>query len=134
MFATIATIANNSEIINNTLRMECVTLRLFGLTTKVLINDIVAFVIGLIISIIIAEMMADYMIENIENAKREAMQKKKNAEYLKHRKETQGLKKVPSQTIIQCDKCFNEYKEEEIKTQKIIGHIYQQYCTYCINK
>ena len=129
-----ATIANNSEIINNTLRMECVTLRLFGLTTKVLINDIVAFIIGLIISIIIAEMMADYMIANIENAKREVMQKKKHAEYLKHRKETQGLKKVPSQTIIQCDKCFNEYTEKEIKAQKIIGHIFQQYCTYCINK
>lgn len=129
-----ATIANNTKMINNTLQMECVTLRLFGLTTKVLINDIFAFIIGIIISIIVAEMLADHMIANIEAAKREAMQKKKNAEYIKHRNETQGLKKVPSQTIIQCDKCFNEYNETEIKTQKIIGHIFQQYCIYCINK
>lgn len=137
----LTTFNNNSEMINNTLQMECVTIKLFGLSTKILINDLVMFILGLIISIILAEMLAEYMFTNIEG------QKKKKEEYMKQKEETNALsseikrlkeeindlKKAPApgKTIIQCNKCYNEYCETEIKSCKIIGHIYQQYCINC---
>jgi hypothetical protein len=121
--------------------MECITLKLFGLTTKILINDLVMFILGLVITSILAEMLSDYMFVNIED------QKKKKDEYLKQKEERdalsseikrlneeiKGLKKTssPGKTIVQCNKCYNEYCETEIKSCKIIGDIYQQYCINC---
>ena len=126
---------NNTEIINNTLQMECVTIKLFGLTTKLIINDLVMFMFGLVISIILADMLADYMLTNIEEAKRGQDKIKTLLKEIKILQEEnnaiKGFKKSPSQTIIQCDKCYNEYNETEIKTRKIIGQIYQQYCINC---
>ena len=136
---------NNTEIINNTLQMECVTIKLFGLTTKLIINDLVMFMFGLVISIILADMLADYMLTNIEEAKRgqdkiktllkeiKILQEENNAIKILQEENNaiKGFKKSPSQTIIQCDKCYNEYNETEIKTRKIIGQIYQQYCINC---
>jgi hypothetical protein len=135
------TFNNNSEMINNTLQMECVTIKLFGLTTKILINDFVMFILGLVVTIIFADMLANYMFTNIDD------QKKKKDEFLKQKEEISalsseikrlneeinGLKKPrsPGKTIIQCNKCYNEYCETEIKSCKIIGHIYQQYCINC---
>lgn len=119
---------NNSEMINNTLQMECVTIKLFGLTTKILINDFVMFILGLVITAILAEMLADYMFANIEKAKSD---KKKRDEIKRLKEEIKSLKKAPSQRIIQCNKCYSEYCETEIKTCKIIGRISQQYCINC---
>ena len=136
---------NNTDIenINNTLQMECVTIKLFGLTTKILINDLVMFILGLVITAILAEMLADYMFANIEKVKSDA--KKIKDEYLKQKEETNALsneitklqeeirdlKKGSGQRIIQCNKCYNEYCETEIRTCKIIGYIFQQYCINC---
>ena len=131
---------NNTDIgnINNTLQMEYVTIKLFGLTTKLLINDLVMFILGLVITAILAEMLADYMLVNIEEAKRKQNKiKSLSDEILKLQEEIKdlnlkkGLKKVPSETIVQCDKCYNEFCETEIKRRKIIGQIYQQYCINC---
>jgi hypothetical protein len=84
-------------------------------------------------------MLADYMLFNIEAAKKKkeetnnALSKEitKLQEEIKDLKFKKGLKKVPSETIVQCDKCYNEFCETEIKTRKIIGQIYQQYCINC---
>ena len=127
---------NNSEMINNTLQMECVTIKLFGLTTKILINDFVMFILGLVITAILAEMLADYMFANIEKAKRDEKAKSdekanKSDEIKRLKEEIKSLKKAPSQRIIQCNKCYSEYCETEIKTCKIIGRISQQYCINC---
>jgi hypothetical protein len=129
---------NNTEIINNTLQMECVTIKLFGLTTKLLINDLVMFILGLVITAILAEMLADYMLVNIEEAKKKKAETnallkeiKILQEENKDLKALKGLKKVPSGLIVQCDKCYNEFCETEIKRRKIIGQIFQQYCINC---
>lgn len=142
------TFNNNTEIINNALQSDCVTIKLFGLTTKLPINDLVMFMFGLVICVILADMLADYMLFNIEDAKKKKeetdallkeikiLQEENNAikilqEENKDLKVFKGLKKVPSETIIQCDNCYNEFCETEIKTRKIIGQIYQQYCINC---
>ena len=137
---------NNSEMINNTLQMECVTIKLFGLTTKILINDFVMFILGLVITVILAEMLADYMFANIEKAKSDEKKRDEKAkrdekkrdenvnksdEIKRLKEEIKSLKKAPSQRIIQCNKCYSEYCETEIKTCKIIGRISQQYCINC---
>ena len=64
------TFNNNTEIINNALQSDCVTIKLFGLTTKLPINDLVMFMFGLVICVILADMLADYMLFNIEDAKK----------------------------------------------------------------
>lgn len=135
------TFNNNTKIINHALKMDCVTLKLLGLTTKLLINDLIMFMFGLVICVILADMLADYMFANIEYAKKKKEEINvllkeitKLQEEIKDLKFKKGLKKVPSETIIQCDKCYNEFCETEIKTRKIIGQIYQQYCTSCLNK
>ena len=110
------------------LNQEWVTIKLFGFSTKILIKDVAIFMIGLIITIIISELLASYMVMNIEEAISEMKKKKMKELYLKNRKE---IKNVPSPKIIQCDKCYNEYNEIEIKKCNIIGHICQQYCTNC---
>jgi hypothetical protein len=132
------TFDNNTKIINDALKMDCVTLKLFGLTTKLLINDLIMFIFGLVICVILADMLADYMFANIEDAKKKkeeinALSKEITnlQEEIKDLKFKKGLKKVPNETIVQCDKCYNEFCETEIKTRKIIGQIYQQYCINC---
>lgn len=109
----------------STKSMECMRL-------QIVLNDVVMFIIGLIITFKLAEMLGEYMAANIEE-----MKNKKDA-YLKGLKEKRncfkGLNKVPSQTIIQCDKCYNEYGKTGIKTRNIIGRIVQQYCVNCANK
>jgi hypothetical protein len=132
------TFDNNTKIINHVLKTDCVTLKLLGLTTKLLINDLIMFMFGLVITIILADMLADYMLFNIEDAKKKkeetnALLKEitKLQEEIKDLNLKKGLKKVPSETIVQCDKCYNEFCETEIKTRKIIGQIYQQYCINC---
>ena len=132
------TFDNNTKIINDALKTDCITIKLFGLTTKLLINDLIMFMFGLVITIILADMLADYMLFNIEDAKKKkeetnALSKEitKLQEEIKDLKFKKGLKKVPSETIVQCDKCYNEFCETEIKTRKIIGQIYQQYCINC---
>lgn len=121
-----------------TLQSDCVTIKLFGLTTRLLITDIEMFIFGLVVTIILADMLADYMLFNIEEAKKKKeetgalLKELKNLqEEIKDLKTLKCLKKVPSGMIIQCDKCYNEYNEHEIKTRKIIGHIFQQYCINC---
>jgi hypothetical protein len=132
------TFDNNTKIINDALKMDCVTLKLFGLTTKLLINDLIMFIFGIVICVILADMLADYMFANIEDAKKKkeeinALSKEITnlQEEIKDLKFKKGLKKVPNETIVQCDKCYNEFCETEIKTRKIIGQIYQQYCINC---
>ena len=121
-----------------TLHLDCVTIKLFGLTTRLLITDIEMFIFGLVICVILADMLADYMLFNIEDAKKKkeeinALLKEitKLQEEIKDLKTLKGLKKVPNSMIIQCDKCYNEFCETEIKTRKIIGQIFQQYCINC---
>jgi hypothetical protein len=96
------------------------------------------FIFGLVICVILADMLADYMFANIEDAKKKkeeinALSKEITnlQEEIKDLKFKKGLKKVPNETIVQCDKCYNEFCETEIKTRKIIGQIYQQYCINC---
>jgi hypothetical protein len=120
MFTTI--IIDNVTKIAPLLNQECVTLKLFGLSTKILAADVAIFMIGLIITIILAELLANYMVANIEDQKKRKMKEL----YLKKRKE-----KTLKPKIIQCDKCYNEYSETEITKCNIIGHICQQYCTNC---
>jgi hypothetical protein len=99
------------------------------------------FILGLVVTIIFAEMLANYMFTNIDDLK------KKKDEYLKQKEEISALSseikrlnaeinvlkkpRSPGKMIIQCNKCYNEYCETEIKSCKIIGHIYQQYCINC---
>jgi hypothetical protein len=120
MFTTI--IIDNVTKIAPLLNQECVTLKLFGLSTKILAADVAIFMIGLIITIILAELLANYMVANIEDQKKKKMKEL----YLKQRKE-----KTLKSKIIQCDKCYNEYSETEITKCNILGHICQQYCTNC---
>jgi len=131
----IASIINNSIIKNpSLLTQECVTINLFGLSTKILINDLVIFFIGLIATILLAEMLATYMVMSIENAINESKKRKLYALYLKTRIEKKERnKETYSQKIIQCDNCYNEYGEFEIKKVKIFKHIFNQYCTNCRN-
>ena len=131
MFNTI--IINNVSKVAPLLNQECVTIKLFGLSTKILATDIAIFFVGLVVTIIIAEMLANYMIMNIEELK-----KKKDLRdlYLKQWKERSEGKerkerKELSPKIIQCDKCYNEYAEPEIQNSKIIGNISHQYCGNC---
>jgi hypothetical protein len=110
------------------LKQECVTIKLFGLRTQILATDIAIFFVGLVVTIILAELLANYMIANIEELKKRKMRDL----YLKQWKERKEKKEVNSK-IIQCDKCYNEYAETEIKKIKIIGNISQQYCGNCYN-
>jgi hypothetical protein len=96
---------------------ECITIKLFGLSTKILTTDIVIFFLGLVVTIMLAEMLANYMVVSIEEA-------------IKRRKEMKGPLSSPK--IIQCDKCYNEYGEAEIKKTKIFGRIFHQYCSSCL--
>jgi hypothetical protein len=130
---------NNTKIINAALlNQECVTIKLFGLTTKLLITDIEMFIFGLVICVILADMLADYMLFTIEEAKRGRDQTntlldeiKKLQEEIIDLKALKGIKKVTSQMIIQCDKCYNEYSKNETQKCNIVGNIFQQYCTEC---
>ena len=129
----------------NTLNNECITINIFGLIIKLLMNDIVVIVLGIIACLVFAEMLADYMIKNIEEAKREKDKEKDKEKYLKQREDFDALTKeliklqsevqeLRKQKIIQCDKCYHEYCETEIKICHIIGPIFQQYCKDCLNK
>ena len=117
------------------------------------INIFVTLMLGIMSCLIIAEILSDYMLFNIEKAKKEKDKEKETElkrkeeidalvkEIIKLQEdihvlntEVQELKKDKEPIIIQCDKCFNEYCETEIKTCHIIGHIFQQYCIDCMNK
>ena len=144
MFSTLNTL-NNTEIM---IHAECVSLNIFGLIIKLLMNDIIAVGLGIMSCLIFAEMLADYMIKNIEEAKREKDKEREkdkdlklkedfdalSKELIKLQEEVQELRKKNEPKIIQCDKCYHEYCETEIKTCHIIGPIFQQYCTDCLNK
>jgi hypothetical protein len=89
------------------LTQNCVTIKLFGLSTPILAIDIVIFFIGLVVTIMLAEMLANYLSERIEEA-------------IKQKKGPLNSVSSPrnSPRIIQCDKCYNEYSEVEIKKPK----------------
>jgi hypothetical protein len=130
MFTTIIT--NNVSNVVPLLNHECVTIKLFGLSTKILASDIAVFFVGLVVTIMLAEMLANYMITNIEELKKKKDLRDVYLKQWKERNERKEKKEVNSK-IIQCDKCYNEYAETEIKKIKIIGNISQQYCGNCYN-
>lgn len=123
MFATIINATNINDPNINVPNQNCVTIKLFGLSTPILAIDIIIFFIGLVVTILLAEMLANYMIESIE----EAIKQKK-------RPLNSPRISISSPRIIQCDKCYNEYSEVEIKKTKIFGHIFHQYCFNCLKQ
>jgi hypothetical protein len=68
MFATIINATNINDPNINVPNQNCVTIKLFGLSTPILAIDIIIFFIGLVVTILLAEMLANYMIESIEEA------------------------------------------------------------------
>lgn len=127
MFATIINATNINAPNINAHNQNCVTIKLFGLSTPILAIDIIIFFIGLVVTILLAEMLANYMIESIE----EAIKQKKGP--LNSPRISPRIS-ISSPRIIQCDKCYNEYSEVEIKKTKIFGHIFHQYCSNCLKQ
>jgi len=119
-----------TTIINAT-NQNCVTIKLFGLSTPILAIDIVIFFIGLVVTFMLAEMLANYMSESIEEA---IKQKKYPRNGVSSLTRNSPRNSVSSPRIIQCDKCYNEYSEVEIKKTKLFGHIFHQYCSNCLRQ
>lgn len=124
-------------------------------------NEILALFIGLICSYFIGDYLSEIICEKIEarQSKMHAMltqdlkyrdaeiqsvlkentRLKEELDHLKalsakEKNETKKLRTTdgsPRQKIIQCDKCYNEYAAENIKTSYIVQNIKQQYCTEC---
>jgi hypothetical protein len=152
MFATIinATNINANKI---PLTQNCVTIKLFGLSTPILAIDIVLFFIGLVVTFMLAEMLANYLSESIEEAIKQKKYPRNGVSSLTRNSVSSPRNSVSSLTrngvssprnsprisdssprIIQCDKCYNEYSEVEIKKTKIFGHIFHQYCSHCLKQ
>jgi hypothetical protein len=119
MFTTI--IIDNTTKITPLLKQECVTIKLFGLSTKILATDIAILFIGLVATMILAELLANYMVTNIEAAISES-NKKKN--------QTQKQKIIQCDSI-QCDRCKQMKNNTEIKKSKIFGDMFKNYCANC---
>jgi hypothetical protein len=114
MFTTI--IIDNTTKITPLLKQECVTIKLFGLSTKILATDIAILFIGLVATMILAELLANYMVTNIEAAISESNKKKNQNQ---------------KQNIIQCDRCNQMKNNTEIKKSKIFGDMFKNYCANC---
>jgi hypothetical protein len=123
--------------------------------------ELAAFVIGLICCYLIADFVAQIICEKIEARQskmqsllmqdlnyRDAEVQSLLKENLKLKEELNSLKDIKAndanlknldkelnkQKIIQCDKCYNEYAVENIKTSYFIQKIKQQYCNECFEK
>jgi len=134
-----------TTIINAT-NQNCVTIKLFGLSTPILAIDIVIFFIGLVVTFMLAEMLANYMSESIEEAIKQKKYPRNGVSSLTRNGVSSLTRNSPrnsvssprnsvsSPRIIQCDKCYNEYSEVEIKKTKLFGHIFHQYCSHCLRQ
>jgi hypothetical protein len=117
------------------LTQNCVTIKLFGLSTPILAIDIVIFFIGLVVTIMLAEMLANYLSERIEEAiKQKKYPRNSPINSVSSPTRISPRNSISSPRIIQCDKCYNEYSEVEIKKTKIFGHIFHQYCSHCLRQ
>jgi hypothetical protein len=79
----------------------------------------------------------NYRDSELQALLKENLELKREVEFFEAKKSNKEstLKTITSdKSIIQCDKCYNEYDAENIQTSYLVQNIKQQYCNECFHR